>query len=229
MRFLFFCKLLTIKVFDTMSIIQKMADLKNEIAKLRNKYNENGYSYKTEDGTTFVADSELAKDVHLYVIDETGNRLDAPVGSYKIEGVGMVEVAENGMISNIVTEAPAGDGAATGDGMGGNGDGSGGGMAPSISEEDMMKIVAMVVGKLKEEMASEFSAVSSLTQKVEGEFQSVTKSIVALADVVEKLGESPQTPPKKDPFAFAKQGPSREDRVQELAETLKSLKTNLNK
>ena len=212
------------------SILQKMADLRNELAKLRSKYTDNGgYSYKTADGTTFVTEQELAKDVHLYVMDETGNKIDAPVGTYEIEGIGKVEVGENGMVANITASEPQPGAEPGGEPGPMNGEPPMPGANVSISEEDMMKIVAMVVATLKEQMSGDFSAVTSLKEKVDSQFESITKSIGTLADVVEKLGETPSEPkPRKSAFEFAQQGPSREDRIQNLSETLKKLKTPQN-
>ena len=170
--------------------------------------------YKLEDGTIVRVDGELAVGTLVYVVTEEG-LLPAPDGAHSIPEVGVV-TTEGGKIVEIGEAAPA---------------------EPEAVAAQEVEIEVTPEGEaampVEEKVAALESAIAALAAKVEelmakmgGEIEANATRFSTIDTAISALAQVPTAAPKKRASDAVVESVkmSRESRMSELSQTLKTLK-----
>jgi hypothetical protein len=154
---------------------------------------------KLKDGTMVTYD-ELEVGYPLMVVTEQGTN-PAPDGTHEMEDGTKVSTV-NGLITEIIPALPVAPAETEA------------GMYPKKDEEDMGK-------KLKELM----DAINAKMSAIETEISKQQETNKQMFELIEKIGDLPTTEPKKENQAFTTAKDKKQEKIDSILTTLKTLKT----
>jgi len=154
---------------------------------------------KLKDGTMVTYD-ELEVGYPLMVVTEQGTN-PAPDGTHEMEDGTKVSTV-NGLITEIIPALPVAPAETEA------------GMYPKKDEEDMGK-------KLKELM----DAINAKMSAIETEISKQQETNKQMFELIEKIGDLPTSEPKKENQAFTTAKDKKQEKIDSILTTLKTLKT----
>lgn len=154
---------------------------------------------KLKDGTMVTYD-ELEVGYPLMVVTEQGTN-PAPDGTHEMQDGTKVSTV-NGLITEIIPALPVAPAETEA------------GMYPKKDEEDMGK-------KLKELM----DAINAKMSAIETEISKQQETNKQMFELIEKIGDLPTTEPKKENQAFTTAKDKKQEKIDSILTTLKTLKT----
>lgn len=159
--------------------------------------------YVLEGGAkVLISDLEVGGMVSL--VDDAGNATPAPAGEHKLADGTVITVSESGLIAGV--KMPEGE-------------------AP-MPEAEMQKLREELSAVKAENEKLAAAIVESLKRaEFEAALKDITAKMQGLADAVTSVLETPSAEPAAPKDKFERQGPSKDDRLASLMQTLENLKS----